>query len=270
MNERSNRRDTRWILCWAGGLLLLWEACAWLLHQSSGPAGAPAASKLPYPHLVLAAIAAGSSELAGQGAVTFGNAALGFAAGALIGYLLAIGMSLSRTAERIFAPYAVASQMVPIIGLAPIVYGILHQAETARVLMAAYVTFFPVTVHALRGLKSVQPGQLELMRSLAASRWVTYRKLILPAALPGLFTGLKIAAPLAITASVVVELMGAPDGIGVLMVSSLYYGSAQVYTFWSTVIVSMGIGLVAYGIVSWIERRAAPWQPEFRARRGSS
>lgn len=252
------------IALWAAGVLLLWEASAWFIAnvaQTINPA-----SKLPYLHLVAGTLIDHFPALLEQGTITFGNSITGFVIGSMIGFLLAIVMSLSRTVENMLSPYMVASQMIPIIGLAPIIYGIIHDAAVSRILMAGYVTFFPVTINALRGLHSVKSEQLELMRSYAASTWTLYARLKLKAALPGLFAGLKISAPLAITASIIVELMGAPDGIGVLMVSSLYYGSSQVYMFWSTVLISMAIGLCLYLIICSLERWITPWQPEFRAK----
>lgn len=266
--------DRQWhqaavIACWIAALLLLWEVFAWLIHnviQVSQPD-----SKLPYLHKVITSLQDNLPTLIKQGLTTFGNAMTGFLVGTIFGTALAISMSLSKTIEQTLTPYMVASQMVPIIGLAPILYGILHDPSLSRIVMAGYVTFFPVTINSLRGLRSVQPEQLELMRSLAASTWHSYLKLKLPSSLPGLFAGLKISAPLAITASIIVELMGAPDGIGVLMVSSLYYGAAQVYMFWCTVLISIAIGFTTFLMLVLLERWLTPWQPDFReSRRGGS
>ena len=153
-------------------------------------------------------------------------------------------------------------------GLAPIVFGIVRNEDLARVLIAAYITFFPVALNMLRGLRSVSPAAIELMRACAASPWSVYLKLRLPASLPGLFSGLKIAAPLAVTGAILVELMGASRGIGVIMLRNLYYGPSHVYMFWSTVIVGALLGVASYAIVSGAERIVAPWQPEFRVRGG--
>ncbi|WP_347384656.1 ABC transporter permease [Paenibacillus pabuli] len=269
MSLRSFKLEYRsWIVIWILSLLLLWEGIAWILHMWMPPQ--QAASRLPYLHDVLAALVRYSGTLAEQGAVTFGNAAIGFAGGALLGLMLALLMSAAVWLERTLSPYVISSQMIPIIGLAPIVYGIIHNAEWARIVMAAYVTFFPIVIHTLKGLKSTAPEHLELMRSCGASLPARYIKCLLPSALPGLFSGMKIAAPLAVTSSIVVELMGAPDGLGVLMVSSLYYGSAQVGMFWATIVLSIGIGLISYLVISLAERWLTPWQPEFRAKGGNA
>lgn len=253
-------------MAWGLGLLILWEAASWyLLQVRQVPL---AQSKLPYIHEVLSAFAEYGDTLVQEGAVTFGNAGLGFLLGAAAGALLAILMSLSKWIEHLAFPYAVASQMIPILGLAPILYGIVHDERVARVLIAGYITFFPVSINMLRGLRGVEPSALELLYSYAAKPWNIYFKLRLPASLPGLFSGLKIAAPLAVTGAILVELMGARHGIGVIMLRNLYYGPSHTYMFWSTVIVGALLGVASYALIGGLERLIAPWQPEFRDKGG--
>ena len=249
---------------WLIGLLALWEAGSWLLTEALQ---APMAqSKLPYAHLVAAAFVDYGGTLLKEGGATLANAGIGFALGAAAGALLAVLMSASRWMERLAFPYAVASQMVPILGLAPIVYGIVRDDEWSRIIIAGYITFFPVCLNMLRGLRSAHPTALELMHSYAAKPWTVYWKLRLPASLPGLFGGLKIAAPLAVTGAILVELMGAQRGVGVIMLRNLYYGPSHVYMFWATVVVGALMGVLSYALIGGLERLVAPWQPEFRSR----
>ncbi|WP_150270115.1 ABC transporter permease [Paenibacillus tepidiphilus] len=252
---------------WALGLLLVWEGGSWLLlHAAKVPL---AQSKLPYVHEVAATLWRYSGTLLKEGGATFGNAGVGFLLGAAAGAALAILMSLSRTIERLAFPYAVASQMIPILGLAPIIYGIVRDEQISRIIISGYITFFPVSLNMLRGLRSVDPPAVELMHSYAAKPWAVYWKLRLPASLPGLFSGLKIAAPLAVTGAILVELMGAQHGIGVIMLRNLYYGPSHTYMFWSTVIVGALLGMASYWLMSLIERLVSPWQPEFRPKGGA-
>ncbi|WP_411348976.1 ABC transporter permease [Paenibacillus sp. WLX2291] len=254
------------ILVWIALILLLWEAGSWaLLHLAQVPL---AQSKLPYVHEVLLTSIQYSGTLLREGRATFGNAGIGFVIGAAAGVLLAILMSLSRWVERLTFPYAIASQMIPILGLAPIIYGIVRDEYISRIIISGYITFFPVALNMLRGLRSVNPSSLELMHSYAARPWTVYWKLRLPAALPSLFSGLKIAAPLAVTGAILVELMGAQHGIGVIMLRNLYYGPSHVYMFWATVVVGALLGILSYWVIGLIERLVAPWQPEFRSAGG--
>ena len=122
------------------------------------------------------------------------EAFIGFVSGRSSGSLLATVFVHSRLAERAFVPYVVASQTIPIVALAPMIVFAVGQNVASVVVIATYLTFFPVTIAMIRGLRSPDPRALELMRSYAAARWAIYRKVRLPASLPYLFTALKIAA----------------------------------------------------------------------------
>ncbi|WP_347231165.1 ABC transporter permease subunit [Paenibacillus sp. DMB5] len=163
------------LLVWICGLLAIWEAVSWmLLHVVKTPL---AQSKLPYVHEVAATLWKYSGTLLKEGGATFGNAGIGFLIGAAAGVLLAVLMSLSRTVEQLAFPYAVASQMIPILGLAPIIYGIVRDEQVSRIIISGYITFFPVALNMLRGLRSVDLPAVELMHSYAAKPWAVYWKL---------------------------------------------------------------------------------------------
>lgn len=250
------------LLLWAISLIALWEMAAFLLNNVLKVPYAQ--TKIPFLHKVLIEMFVQRDTLFAQCGVTFLNAMLGFTLGALVGIGIAILMSVWKTVEHIVMPYAVTSQMIPVIGLAPIVFGILHNASLSRITISGYVTFLPVSISVLRGLKSVMPTQLELMNIYAASSSQIFSKVKWKSALPSVFTGLKLSAPLSVTAAILVELMGAPNGIGVLMMSSIYYGNSQIYMFWSTVVASVCVGLLSFLIILALERVLTPWQPEFR------
>ena len=244
------------------GLLLIWQAVSWfLLNVLEVPL---AQSKLPYIHELAATFVEYSSTVFAHAFVTFKSSLSGFLLGGAVGVIIAVIMSSSKWIEQMTFPYIVASQMIPILGLAPIVYGIVRDDSLARVIIAAFMTFFPVVLNMLRGLRSADISSVELMQSYAAKPWTIYWKVRLPQALPSLFTGLKIAGPLAVTGAILVELMGATEGIGVIMLRNLYYGSTHAYMFWVTVITGACLGFVSYLVISLIERFVTPWQPEFR------
>lgn len=247
---------------WFASLMALWELSALLLNNVLKVPYAE--TKLPFLHQVLIEMVNQRQTLLTQCGITFMNSIVGFALGALVGTGIAILMNAWKTMEHIIMPYAVASQMIPVIGLAPIVFGILHNPSLSRITISGYVTFLPVSISVLRGLKTVVPEQFELMEIYAASSVQVFSKVKWKSALPSLFTGLKLSAPLAVTAAILVELMGAPNGIGVLMVNSIYYGTSQIDMFWSTVIASVCVGLFSFLIIVALERVLTPWQPEFR------
>jgi len=269
-------------------LLVAWELLAWLYFNSSvspqfregalsgadttvPPEMRVVQMKLPLPHLVLAALVNpdNATQLWFAGLITLRSAVLGFIVGGIVGFGLAVFMDQSRTLERSILPYAIASQMVPVIALGPIVYSIFKDENVARILIAAYVTFFPVTVNTLKGLRSVDSNALALMASLAASRRQIYTQLRIPSALPYLFQALKIAATASVIGAIVVELMGAQQGIGVTILRTQYYGPANAYKLWGAIVVASLLGLLFFRVVAVAERMVLKWQPEFRRQAGA-
>lgn len=242
---------------WAIGFVLVWETFSFLLCHLSKDANVQ--SKLPYLHTIMLCIAENAPLLLQESAVTLSNAAAGFTIGAGVGVLIAILMSLSDMIEKVAFPYLILSQMIPVLGLAPIIYGIVHDENASRIIIAGYITFFPVSIHVLSALKSVKKEEKDLLYCYAVKRPKTYQKLMFPSALPSLFSGLKIAAPLSITSAILVELMGAQHGIGVLILRNLYYGSSRATTFWAAVLVSGFLGVFSYGMIGLVEYFAIPW-----------
>ena len=227
-------------------------------------------SYLPYAHKVLEAYVNNAGSFWDAGVVTFGNAFVGFVIGALVGYGLALVMSRALWVARSFYVYIIGSQMVPVIALAPILYGIIKDETILKITVAAYLTFFPVTVNVLRGLRSVDPRALDLMHSYAASTVEVYSKLRMPASLPFLFNALKIASTISLIGAIVSELMGGNKGLGVLILTLQYnsYGGSD--KLFALVIEVAAIGMLFFGLVSLAERLLVPWQPEFRREQGRS
>jgi NitT/TauT family transport system permease protein len=242
-------------LVWLVGVYLVWEAAAWTLVALHDPM---AAVKLPYFHDVVATFAAHADTLTEAAAVTFGQAALGFVLGAAVGYVLAVLMSVSRTAERIAYPYLILSQMIPVLGLAPIIFNLVRDMDASRVVIAAYITFFPVAANALSGFRATPADTRQLMHSYAAGKPTTYAKLLIPFSLPYLFAGLKIAAPLSVTASILVDMLGSKNGIGVKLIYALYGGQSDV--FWAAVLTSAAMGIVSYLVIAGAEKLLVPWK----------
>jgi NitT/TauT family transport system permease protein len=195
------------------------------------------------------------------------EALAGFVLGALIGFVLAVLLTHSRLLERGLLPYIVGSQTVPILAIAPMVVVGLGskgvEGWKAVAILAAYLTFFPVAINALRGLKSPDPKALELMESYAASRWSVLWRLRVPASLPFIFTALKISA----TASVIGAIIGETpasiqDGLGGAIVNFNQYYSLEPTFLWATNVVCAGLGLVFFGLVVVTEHLVLRRAPE--------
>jgi NitT/TauT family transport system permease protein len=244
-----------------------WALASWLRTQGLAEGSLEykqAQSVLPYPHRVFLAYFEIPSTFFNAGIVTLWNAFAGFAIGGAIGYVLALVMSRAVWVARSFYVYIIGSQMVPIIALAPILYGIIKDETVLKITVAAYLTFFPVTVNVLKGLQNVEPRALDLLHSYAASSREIYTKLRIPASMPFLFNALKIASTGSLIGAIVSELMGGSAGIGVQMIQLQYSSFARSDLMWALVIEAALIGVLFFGAVSLAERIFVPWQPEFR------
>lgn len=207
------------------------------------------------------------SHLVGAAFSTWTMALVGFAIGALIGITLASIFVHSALGERAFMPYVIASQAIPIVALAPIISAAAGRGNTAVIIIAVYLTFFPVTIAQARGLRSPDPRSLELMRSYAASRWEIYRKLRLPASLPYLFTALKVAAAAAIVGAIIGEGPGGvKDGLGRAIINFNQQYITGPEKLWATILIAALTGIffftcirIAEILTTW--RRTRPAGP---------
>jgi len=185
---------------------------------------------------------------------TWREAALGFICGATIGLVLATVFVHSRILERAFVPYVVASQTIPIIAIAPMITYAFGGNVASVVVIATYLTFFPVTIAMIRGLRSLDPRALELTRSYAASRWDVYRKLRLPASLPLLFTALKIAATASIVGAIIGEGPGGiANGLGRILDTYNQYYITGPEKLWAAIIACGLLGIAFYLVVRGAE-----------------
>ena len=184
---------------------------------------------------------------------TLSRAGIGFAVGMALGFVLALLMSLFDTVEKIAFPYLMLIQMIPVLGLAPIILALTGDIAKSRIVIAAILTFYPVAANTLAGFKSVQKEKHELMYSYAAGVGQFYFKTMFPACLPYFFTGLKIAAPMAITASILVDTLQGGVGLGCLLSQSLK-GAMTRYVFWQIIVLSAIIGVLSFVIIGFIEK----------------
>jgi NitT/TauT family transport system permease protein len=188
--------------------------------------------------------------LVGAAFYTWREAAIGFVVGAVIGIALAAAFVHSRLLERAFVPYVIASQTIPIVALAPMIVFAFGQDVVSVVIIATYLTFFPVTIAMIRGLRSPDPRALELMRSYAAPRRTVFWKLRMPSSLPYLFTALKISATASIVGAIVGEGPGGiPHGLGRAIVNfNTQYVSAP-EKLWAAIVACALLGIAFFMLV---------------------
>ncbi len=186
---------------------------------------------------------------------TFREAMIGFVFGAALGLMLGTLFSQYSPLERGCMPYVVASQTVPILAIAPMVIIWLQAGWLSVAVIAAYLTFFPVTINTLRGLRSPDPTAVELMHSYAATDRQILWKLRAPSALPYIFTALKIAATASVVGAIIGELpSGIRDGLGGAILNFNSYYISGPARLWAAIVVSALVGIGFFLIISLAER----------------
>jgi NitT/TauT family transport system permease protein len=200
-------------------------------------------------------------------AFTAREAALGFAMGAVGGFVLGALLAHSRMMQRGFLPYVVASQTVPILAIAPMVviwFTSVHVTAWISVaVIASYLTFFPVAIATLRGLQAADHRAVELMRSYAASRWTVLWKLRFPTALPYLFTALKVSATASIVGAIIGESPSSiAGGLGGAILNFAQYYSFQPQNLWATNLIAALLGITFFLIVVAAEKIVVRRAPE--------
>lgn len=183
-----------------------------------------------------------------------GGLLLGVSAACTLGYLL----GKHRLVEQLVAPYIVASQSVPVVAIAPLLVIWLGSGLTSKILVCALITFFPMLINTIVGIRNVDSDLYDLMRSLRASRWQLFTLLEVPAALPVLLSGLKLSVILAVVGAVVGEFVGADVGLGFLI--NLARGVLDTPMMFVAIFCLVLIAQALYLIVALLERRYLQWQ----------
>lgn len=262
------------------GIALVWEGAKWLGGDPWRVHGSIAGLQIDYehrpplewriardsslPHLWLIAMAFVDPaqrggpplglQLIGQAVFTFLESLAGFVIGALLGLGLGLLFVHSRLAERAIVPYVVASQTVPILAIAPIVVVALKADWVSVMAVSAYLTFFPVTIASLRGLRAADPRAFELFRSYAATRNQVLWKLRMPTSVPYLFVAFRVAAAASVIGAIIGEqTAGVGSGLGIAIITFNQYYTAAPERLWATIIMCSVVGLLFVGLIKVLE-----------------
>ena len=245
----TNRQGSRLLSVAAGGLgiagLVAWEvACAVLRPQPW---------LLPAPSAIAEAMVVGAPLIAGHAVVTIEETLLGMLVSIALGIQLGVAIVRSRTLERALYPYVIASQTVPVIAIAPLLLIWLGYGIEPKVIVVTLVCFFPIVVNLVDGLRAVDPDYGRLLRTMGASPRQVLTVVEIPAALPYLLSGIKVAASVSVIGAVIGEWVGAQSGLGYLMIrSASQFQTARVF---AVIVVLALIGLGLFGLVALAERR---------------
>lgn len=256
---RASTPTPAWVppLVLLGGIVVVWEAAVWLLDVPD--------YVLPAPSEVVAALAGNADVVAGHTLSTLTTAVLGLAAGTTVGVALAVAMSASAPLRSALYPLVVVSQSIPMVVLAPLFVVWFGFGPLPRLLVVALVAFFPVAVATVSGLAAADRDQVDLVRAMGGSRRDLARHVLVPGALPSLFTGLKVAASYAMFGAIVGEWIGASSGLGLYLERSrASFATDQMF---AAVLVIAAISVALVGLVFALERAALPWQAAERTQR---
>lgn len=212
---------------------------------------------LPPPGAVLSAFAAAPVRFLEHAGTTTVETVVGFILSSACGVLIGLSLAGSRVLERMFTPLLVAVNAVPKIALGPLLVGALGWGPKPVLTMVFLLCFFPIVLSTATGLTSTPADLAELARSLDASRWQAFRKVRLPAALPQIFVGLKVAMPLAAIGAVIGEFQAGESGLGYLIVQA--GGVGDTATAWAAIILIGLMSILLYFALVLLERFALPW-----------
>ncbi len=220
---------------------------------------------LPASSAIVATMGRSAGLLSRHGWVTLEEVLIGFALALGAGLLLAGAIALSRTLERAVYPFVIASQTIPVIVIAPLLLVWVGYGLLPKVIVVALISFFPIVVNTVDGLRSVDADMVNMMRTFGAGRWQIFAKLQAPSSLPFVFSGIKVAIAISVIGAVIGEWVGSSEGLGYLMVRS----KPQFLTervFAAMVVLSL-MGIALFALAGLAERLAIPWWHSERRRR---
>ncbi|MBM4434929.1 MAG: ABC transporter permease [Chloroflexi bacterium] len=221
---------------------------------------------VPAPSLVAGRFWEELPMLLGELAVTLVGASIGFVIGLVVGVVGAVIMVHSRTLERSLFPIAVVIKLIPFVALAPMLIVWLGYDVKPKIVLAALITFFPVLVNCITGLRAVDPLAHEFFRSMGASRWEILVRLRWSTSLPYLFAALKIVVHLAVIGAIVAEYFGSRDGIGLVILRTSE--SLRIQSLFATSLLLALLGVTLILVTNVVERRALYWHESVRTSGG--
>ena len=239
--------------------LVVWEAAVRLLKVPR--------YLMPPPSAVLEVFMQEFPKLLYHGWVTTYEMLLGSALAVAVAIPLAIAITASPRFDRFVTPQLLFFQVVPKVAIAPLFLVWFGVGTTPKVLVAFLISFFPIVIDAAVGLRSMSSEMRDLARSMGASRWQVFAQFQLPTSLPYLFSGLKVAATLAVAGAVVGEFVGADKGLGYLLLVT--NSNMETALMFATIVALTIIGLVFFYLVEFLEAFLIPWHVTHRVREGS-
>lgn len=232
------------------GLVIFWEVAVRLSNVAE--------FVLPSPSRIAEEFVAYWPRLVVNSGYTIGEIFLGFACAVLVGVPLAVLVTYSRAADRAIYPLIVTSQTIPKVAIAPLMVAWFGYGVTPKIVIVVLLSFFPIVINSVVGLKASSAEMLYLAKSMGASPWQTFWKFRLPQALPNMFAGFKLATVMAVIGAIVAEFVGSDVGLGyVIQVAGSSFNITR--QFAAIVMISV-IGMILFMLMEWAERIVVPWK----------
>jgi len=248
LNSFLAHEPIRWIVSLAA-FFGVWIAVIWIFHLPQ--------YVLPSPVAVARIFVKDAPLLLDHTLMTAFETSVGYLLALILGVAVALLMHVSRIARYLTYPHLVLLQAIPLIAVAPLVLVWFGFGPTAKILVVAFVCFFPIAVNAFEGFRSVDPSYRELLDTYGASAWARYRHLYIPASIPGILSGAKIAATYSVLGAVIGEWLGGSRGIGVYMTRA--QRSFRNDRLFAAIVIVMVLSLAMFKLVEFAGNRITPW-----------
>ena len=244
----SKRESLRWVLSLAF-FLALWYLVIWIFRFPE--------YVLPSPSTVAGILWHDAALLLEHARMTLFETVIGLSLALVIGIAVALALHGSKIVRYLTHPHLVLLQAIPLIAVAPIVLVWFGFGPLAKILVVAFVCFFPIAVNTYEGFRSVDPSYRELLDTFGASRWARYRHVYVPASVPGILSGTKIAATYSVLGAVIGEWLGGSQGIGVYMTRA--QRSFRNDRLFAAIVIVMVLSLGLFKMVEFAGDRLTPW-----------
>jgi NitT/TauT family transport system permease protein len=238
----------------AAVVILAWEA---LVAAFDIPAYV-----VPAPHRIFAVLVKDIGSLSFHAGVTLLEAVAGSLIGSVMGAVLGVVFAYSATCARSLLPYIIAANTIPVVAIAPILILWFGHGIQSKIAVTAFLSFFPLSINMMKGLKSYDPLVMDLFHVCAATPWQRFWKMRLPSALPYVFVGLKLNVTFAVIGAIVAEFVQADKGLGFVIMTT--YRLLNMPKLWAAMFVSAVIGIAFFGLVALAERLLIPWHSSMR------
>lgn len=247
--RKANFKNTVYPAAFFTGLLAVWEIISRF--------GAIPAFILPAPTRIVVSLFTGFGSMGRHILVTLYETIVGFAIAILLAAAIAVIMDAIAGIRKTIYPLIIISQTIPIIILAPLFIIWFGYGYLPKIVIVVLICFFPVAISFLQGLSTADRDHIDLLRSMGAGRLQVYRFVKIPSAMPGFFSGLKIAATYSIMGATIGEWVGGKDGLGVFMIRAKH--SFQTDKVFAAIIVITLLSILMLKIIEFFERRYMPW-----------